>query len=180
MYIYRVTSCPWYAVPNPYLASHTPKPSSVPQGYVDSYSTLPWLTWKAVTGMQGYPDECYYYTRWLTGLWSTQAKVEGIVLKAACHWGRDCSVMNDPLGEPGCTPLYAALPPTRGSVDHEQMFSVFPFLGIQKEGTGDRHHSPWGGLIYWELEKAVEMDTLLHRGPVKNHGGVCSPGTLER
>ena len=34
-------------------------------------------------------------------LWSTQAKVEGIVPKAAWHWGRDCSVVNDPLGEPG-------------------------------------------------------------------------------
>ena len=29
------------------------------------------------------------------GLSSTQAKVEGIVLKAAWHWGRDCSVLND-------------------------------------------------------------------------------------
>ena len=27
-----------------------------------------------------YPDEDFYDTRWLTGLWSTQAKVEGIVL----------------------------------------------------------------------------------------------------
>jgi len=34
-------------------------------------------------------------------LWSTQPKVEGIVPKAAWHWGRDCSVVNDPLGEPG-------------------------------------------------------------------------------
>ena len=118
MYIYRVTSCPWYAVPNPYLASHTPKLLSVPLGYVDSYSILPRLTWEAVTGVQGYPDEGHYYTRWLTGLWSAQAKVEGIMLKAAWQWGRDCSVMNDPLGEPGCTPLYAALPPAWGSVDH--------------------------------------------------------------
>jgi len=27
-------------------------------------------------------------THWLTGLWSTEAKVEGIVPKAAWHWGR--------------------------------------------------------------------------------------------
>jgi hypothetical protein len=46
-----------------------------------------------------YPVEGYYDTCWLTGLWSTQAKVEGIVLKAALHWGRDCSVVNDLLGK---------------------------------------------------------------------------------
>jgi hypothetical protein len=32
-------------------------------------------------------------------------KVEGIVLKAAWHWVSDSSVVNDPLGEPGRTPL---------------------------------------------------------------------------
>jgi len=51
------------------------------------------------------------------GLWSTQAKVEGIVLKAAWHWGRDCSVLNDPLGDAGHIPLYVGLPSTWGSVD---------------------------------------------------------------
>jgi len=50
-----------------------------------------------------YPDEGRYDTGWLTGLWSIQAKVEGIVPKAAWHWGRDSSVVNDPLGEPGRT-----------------------------------------------------------------------------
>jgi len=54
---------------------------------VDSYSTLPWVMWEAVTGVEGYPDESYHHKGWLTGLWSTQAKVEGIVLKAAWHWG---------------------------------------------------------------------------------------------
>jgi hypothetical protein len=34
------------------------------------------------------------------------------------------------------------------------------------------------GLVYWGLEKALKTGTLLHRGPVKNHGGVRSPGTL--
>jgi hypothetical protein len=34
-------------------------------------------------------------------------------------------------------------------------------------------------LIYWGIEKALEMGTFLHRGSVKNQGhGVCSPGTL--
>jgi len=36
-----------------------------------------------------YRVEGYYDTRWLSGLWSTQAKVEGIMLKAAWHWDSD-------------------------------------------------------------------------------------------
>jgi hypothetical protein len=87
-----------------------------------------------VTGVKGYPDECYYVTRWLTGLWSTQAKMEGIVLKAAWHWGSDCSVVNDPFGEPGSTPSYG-LPSAWGSVDGDRKF--FPFF--------------MGGLLNWEL-----------------------------
>ena len=62
---------------------------------------------------RGYPDEGYYDTRWLTGLWSTHAKVEGMVLKATWHWGRHSSVVNDPLGEPCCTILYVGLPSIR-------------------------------------------------------------------
>jgi len=57
-----------------------------------------------------YPDGGCYDTRWLTGLWSTQAKVEGVVPTAAWHCGRDCGVVNDALGEPGRTPLYIGLP----------------------------------------------------------------------
>jgi hypothetical protein len=65
---------------------------------------------------------------WLKGLWSSQAKVESIVLKAAWHWGADCSVVNDPHVEPGHTLLYVGLPPTWGSMDGDQMFSPF-FVG---------------------------------------------------
>jgi len=81
-----------------------------------------------VGGMwRGYPVEGYYDTR-LTGLWSTQAKVEGIVLKAAVHWGSNSSVINNPFGEPGHTPLYVGLPSAWASVDGDCMF--FPhFLG---------------------------------------------------
>ena len=63
---------------------------------MDSYSTLPWVTWKVLTGVEEYSDKGYYDTHWQTGLWSTQAKVEGIVLKAAWQWGSDCSVISDP------------------------------------------------------------------------------------
>jgi len=68
------------------------------------------------------------------GFWSTQAKVEGIVPKAAWHWGRDSSVINDPLGEPGCTPLYVGLPSAWGSMDGDLMFFSIcrsaPFWGL--------------------------------------------------
>jgi hypothetical protein len=59
---------------------------------------------------RGHPVEGYFDTSCLTGLWSTQAEVKGIVLKAAWHWGSNCSVVNDPLGEPGHTSLYVRLP----------------------------------------------------------------------
>jgi len=59
------------------------------------------------------------------GFWSTQAKVEGIVLKAAWCWGRDGSVINNPLEEPVHMPLYVGLPSMLGSVDGDQMFSPF-------------------------------------------------------
>jgi len=53
------------------------------------------------------------------GLWSTQPKVEGIMLKDAWQWGSDSSV-NDPLAELGCTPLYVGFPsagaPWKGTV----------------------------------------------------------------
>jgi len=84
------------------------------------------------------PDEVCYGTCWLTELWSTQAKAEGNMLKAACHWGRDCSVVNVPLGEPVRTSLYVGLPSTWGSVDSDQMFSPF-FVGGLLTGDSDRY-----------------------------------------
>jgi hypothetical protein len=50
------------------------------------------------------------------GLWSTQAKVEGTVIKAARHWGSQQQGLNEPLGEPSRIPLYAGLPSGSGSV----------------------------------------------------------------
>jgi hypothetical protein len=73
----------------------------------------------------GYPVKGYYDTCWIAGLWSTQVKVEGMVLKAAWYCGRDCSVVNDLVGEPGRTPLYVGLLSTWGSEDGEQMFCLF-------------------------------------------------------
>ena len=59
---------------------------------------------------RGYPVEGYYGTCWQTGPWSTNAKVEGNVLKVAWQLGSDSSVMSDPLGEPGCTSLHVCRP----------------------------------------------------------------------
>ena len=67
----------------------------------------------------------YYDTRWPTELWSTHVKVEGIVLKAKGRWGGECSVVNDPLVEPGRTPIHVGLPSAWGSVDGDYMFSRF-------------------------------------------------------
>jgi hypothetical protein len=50
-----------------------------------------------------------YDTQWLSGLWCTQAKLQGIMLKTALHWGTGSSVVKDSLGEPGRTPLYIIL-----------------------------------------------------------------------
>jgi hypothetical protein len=80
-------------------------------------------------------------TRWLRGLWSTQAKVEIIVPSAAWRWGRDSSVVNDPLGEPGYTPFYVALSSAWGSVDGDQMFFLIcrraSFWGIRQTCMND-------------------------------------------
>ena len=48
---------------------------------------------------------------------------------AVWQWGRDCSVLNDPHGEPGRTPLYVCLPPTWGSVDDDNIFPLFLWEG---------------------------------------------------
>jgi hypothetical protein len=82
----------------------------------------PWVTWEVVTGVEDYPVEGCHCTHWITGLWSTQAYVEGIVPKVAWHWGSDSSVINDPHGEPGRAPLYVGLLSTWGSVDCDLMF----------------------------------------------------------
>ena len=83
---------------------------------------------------RGYPVKGYYNTRWLTGLWSIQAKVEGILLKAAWHWGSDSSVANDPLAEPGRSPLDVGLGSAWGSVDGNLIFSPLLWEGSL---TGD-------------------------------------------
>jgi len=111
---------------------HKSKPSSYLR--VMWIRTLPWVMWETVTGVGLYPVEGYYNTRWITRLRSTQVTVEGIVPKDAWHWGRDCSVVNDPLVEPGHTPLYVGLPSAWGSVDGDLMFVLYFVRGAPLRG----------------------------------------------
>jgi len=84
--------------------------------------SIPWVTWKALTGVEGEkPVEGYYHTHWLMGPWSTQAKA--IVLKAAGQGVVNSSVVNDPLGEPGHTPLHLDLLSAWGSANSDNIFS---------------------------------------------------------
>ena len=83
---------------------------------------------------RAYPDEGCCDTSWLTGL---QAKVESIVLKAAWHWGRDCSVLNCPLGEPDHTPTVC-----RPSVHvglHGRWLNIFRVFRGRATYWGDRY-----------------------------------------
>jgi len=61
-----------------------------------------------------YPDESCYDTLANGTLVVYPSQVELIMPKAAWLWGRDCSVVNDPLGDPGCTPLYVDFPSNWG------------------------------------------------------------------
>ena len=108
------------------------------------------------------PDEVCYDTCWLTGFWSSQAKVEGIVLKAAWHWGRDCSVVNNPLVEPGRNPLYVGLLSTWGSMDCDQIFSLICTLA---PNWGLWHINEWINHCLWRWSFS------LHRDPVGEHVG---------
>ena len=107
-------------------------------------------------------------THWQTGLWSTQTKVEGIVTRAAWHWGRDSTVVNDLRGEPGRTPLYVGLPSAWGSVDGDLFLSKF-CRRAPVWGDSCRHK-----LFRWLWRRSIS----LHRDPVGEHGGAALPGTL--
>jgi hypothetical protein len=85
-----------------------------------------------------YPVEGYYDIRWLMGLWPTQAKMEGTMLKAAWHWGSDRRVVNDPLEKPGCTLLYVGISTMWDSVDSDCMLSPFLCEG-SLSGDSEEH-----------------------------------------
>ena len=82
--------------------------------------SVPWITWEAVTGVEG-----YYDTRWLSLLWSIQAKEEGVP-KTPLHWSSNNSVVKDPLEEPGRTQLYVGLLSAWDTVDGDRI--LFPYF----------------------------------------------------
>ena len=84
--------------------------------------------------MEGHSVEGYYDTRWLTGLLSTQVKVDGIVPKAAWQWGSNSSAVNDPLAEPGRTQLYVGPPSAWVSVDGDHISSPCSVAELLKWG----------------------------------------------
>ena len=83
---------------------HKFKPSAVPQGAVDSRSTPPSVTWKAVTRVEGIPC-CVATTH--AGYPSHGGRYRA---ESCMALGRDSSVDNGPFEEPGRAPLYVGLP----------------------------------------------------------------------
>ena len=73
----------------------------------------------------GHSVDCYYYTPRQTGLWSTQVQGEVLMLKAAWHRGSNSSVVSDPFGESGRTPLNVGIPSAWNSVDCVHVFLLF-------------------------------------------------------
>ena len=110
-------------------------------GYVDSYSSLPWVMWEVVTGVEGIPCWELLWHLLANGPWpSTPVKVKGIMLKAAWHWDSDSSVVNDPLGELGHSPLYVGLLSMWGSMDGDRMLSP---LSMEGSLNGDSARYKW-------------------------------------
>jgi hypothetical protein len=135
---------------------------------VDSYSTLPWVKWEAVTGVKGIP--CYGLLRHvLIGLRSTQCKLERIVLKAAWRWSSESSVVNDPLEEPEGTPLYVGIRSAWGSVDGEYTFSPHSVVRLLF-GYSDRYK--WMNQPLAQATERLSIGTLLggHEGRLPYRG----------
>jgi hypothetical protein len=85
------------------------------------------------------------------GLWSTEAKEWGIVLRAAWHWGGDSSVINDPFRDQA----YQRFPPIWGSAGGDFCSSV---LMEEKWDTRmkEKWQKPYKGFLWhrvsiWKL-----------------------------
>jgi hypothetical protein len=141
------------------LTSHKSNPSSIPQSYVKICRSVPWVTWEVVTEQTHCGGLLWHMLAY--GLWSTSTKVEGIVLKAAWHWGSYSSVIKDPLEEPG---LWSAW----GSGDSDCMFTPIMW---ENSLSGDSERYEW-----MNKPMALEME---HLSPYSPHwanldGGSCT------
>jgi len=90
--------------------------------------------------------------------------LEGIVPRAAWHWGRDSSVINDPLEEPGRTPLCVGLPSASGSMEGDFMFFPTLYEGFFFGGL-------WQTYMYRHSSGSGDGVFSPHRDPAEEHGG---------
>jgi len=130
--------------------------------------------------------------------------VEDIVPKAAWHWGRDNSVVNNPLGEPVRTPLYVGLRLCRAPWTVTLWFFSIcraPFWGLRQiyeymnewNGSGDGVSLSMGtlsgnmegarlaGTLTKDKKRYIKRDVKMpckHRGPVGEPGGDSLAGTF--
>jgi hypothetical protein len=128
---------------------------------------------------RGHPVVGSCDTHCLTVLWSTQAKLEVIVLQAAWHWDSDSSIINNPLGEPDHTALYVGLLSVWGSMDSDH---IFPPISCESSLTRDPERqmkeSSENGASLWELCKKNLEGSFFTRGPDGYVKEGCGDGHL--
>jgi len=107
----------------------------------------------------------------------------GFVLKVACHWNSDSSVVKDVLGEIYHTPLYVGLPSAWGSIDGDLMFSPISWEGslygdydiyksMNKPLAPKMEHlslwgtcwGTWSGSFTGDFERNVSYQGMCRRG----------------
>jgi hypothetical protein len=122
----------WFAIRNMLQHPNVQPPiNPTPRPYlrVIWIRTLPWVTWEAVTGMEGTP--CRGLLRHMPANRALNYPSHGgkYCADGCMALGRNSCVVNDPLGEPGHTQLYVGLPSAWGSVDGDRIFSPFSWKG---------------------------------------------------
>jgi len=134
-------------------ASHESDPSSVPQGIVESYSTLPWVMWEVVTVAEGIP--------WW-GLLGHMLATGALVYPS--QGGRYCAK--------GCMALGSAW----GSVDGDLTFFPncrrAPFWGLRQTYVNERMNE------WINRPMALVMEYPCPRD-VRKHGGGSLTGDSE-
>jgi hypothetical protein len=96
------------------------------------------------------------------GIWSTQTKVEGIVLKAAWHWGSNSSIVNGPIGEKGRTRCYVGLPSSWALWTVTICFPPVSWRSLLLRTQGDTKER----INLWFWKRSI----FLHSGPVGGPG----------
>jgi hypothetical protein len=150
-------------------ASNKSNSSSIPQGVVDSYYTLPWVMWEAITGVEGIP--CWEL------LWHTLANGALVYssqggryhAEAAWQWGRDSTVLTIPLRNhaiPHC--MYAfhlRCAPWRVTLCFSPFCRRGPFYGDsgKNKWIGRPVALVTIGTLLWNMEGSPLPETLTER-----------------